>query len=1172
MADTLETILSGPSIIRERWLSTEMAVQEVVAFERRFGPKHLWLACHAALPLIITPELLNLLHLNFLDKEKIPWIAETDFLLSPLCRPIDEGLYEVEPGVREVLLVELENRFGWQRPLELANFLLAYLAKKPDRRQQPDITRTHQWIAQAYIDPDQVIGEMNAFLEESLSLESQSVINLSSQIQLATMLEVAAEPLERANLQTEYEQLVNDTRVLAGLLYGDKQALKQSISQKETIEETSRHHKQVSSSLVNYITTANKSLVEISDEDDKSSQEQQLPTYYQDYHIENIHTLLFEGFTSEDLLQFCNDQPELKAVYNQIVGERQKATIVDLLLQHLVQKMAFDYFLSWAEKSKPAHYTQYGPYYVPLPPTNELHSYLHRIRVRHNTFDLSVFQEGQERDLSSVSLEQFYIPLRLVKQLTSINPDRIEQTSFRSNEFFSPKNQLGRYVTILGDAGSGKTTILNYLTITLASARLENNLDLVRQRIGFFAQSADDLPIPLYISLRHYWHFCKTSDQSITFSSFVEFLPQYFSLRYGGLDFIKGFFQHLLDSGRCLLILDGLDEIPDMVSRAETTEFIYSLVNTPNIKRNYIILSSRVLAYNKSTRLSSVLQTLLVQNLDAEERIVQIKTWIKGISYLTTRRLSADELIRAISINDSLDKLATNPLIVTALCIVYFYDHQIPEQRAQLYRRCIDIMLYERMRPDEPGQFLASFAGRPEFKRQLLARLAFEMLLSKKNEVSREQAARWLMDGFRNVTESERLSTSYDFLDTITVRGTLLQEREGFFAFTQRVFQEFLAGYHLILGLRPRTRYKLWPELLQDDHWREPIRLAVGTTVFENTLTCEDFLSELLNFTNESDAKSVTRLTGYTLAAQALWDLGRRGQALLENELQNEIITGLAIHLTAPTINDPIANLLTERVATAQILGYLGDPREGVTTLPPLLTSIIQGKFLYGEKKERREISQFQAGVYPVTNAQFAKFIAVGGYENHSWWSESGWRWQQSQLEENESITDLLKTRRTFLDNPNLIKQSLEQGRMSPEIADMWRHLISITEEEAQHELIQSLPESSHEKPLYWNNPAYNIPNQPVVGVNWYEAEAFCNWLTATYKRTYRLPTEEEWERLARGQHNREYPWGNSWQEGITNTKESGINQTSVVGIFPNSISPTGSQDCAGNVWEWCMD
>ena len=110
--------------------------------------------------------------------------------------------------------------------------------------------------------------------------------------------------------------------------------------------------------------------------------------------------------------------------------------------------------------------------------------------------------------------------------------------------------------------------------------------------------------------------------------------------------------------------------------------------------------------------------------------------------------------------------------------------------------------------------------------------------------------------------------------------------------------------------------------------------------------------------------------------------------------------------------------------------------------------------------------------------------------------------------------------------------------------------------------------------PEYWDDERYNIPNQPVVGVSWYEAEAFCNWLTATNEagRIYRLPTEAEWERLARGQHGRKFPWGNSWEVGLVNTSESKIEQPSAVGLFPGGVSPTEAMDCAGNVWEWCQD
>lgn len=230
MSKTLEEIIAAPSLVREQWLSPELAVREVLAFERRFGSKHLMLACHAALPLILTPELLNLIHINFLEEEQIPWVAEVDFLLSPLCRPIDEGLFEVEPSIREVLLVELENQFGFERPFGLAKFLQVYLAHKSGWKQRSEVTRTQQWIAQAYINPDQVIDDLTNLLESSLS-EENYLLSLPKQIQVATTLEVLAEPLERINQRREYQYLIGNSRALAQILYGDEQELKQAIKQ-----------------------------------------------------------------------------------------------------------------------------------------------------------------------------------------------------------------------------------------------------------------------------------------------------------------------------------------------------------------------------------------------------------------------------------------------------------------------------------------------------------------------------------------------------------------------------------------------------------------------------------------------------------------------------------------------------------------------------------------------------------------------------------------------------------------------------------------------------------------------------------------------------------------------------------------------------------------------------
>jgi len=231
----IEAIIATPSLVREQWLSSELAVREVLAFERRFGSKHLLLACHAALPLILTPELLNLIRINFLEEEQIPWVAEVDFILSSLCRPIDEGLFEVEPSVREVLLVELENR-GFERPFELAKFLQVYLVHQSGWEQRSEVTRIQWWIAQAYMAPDQVVEDLTNLLESSLS-EENYLLSIPEQIQVVTVLEILAEPLERTNKLREYNYLINNSRVLAQILYKDEPVIQQSLKRENTSQQ-----------------------------------------------------------------------------------------------------------------------------------------------------------------------------------------------------------------------------------------------------------------------------------------------------------------------------------------------------------------------------------------------------------------------------------------------------------------------------------------------------------------------------------------------------------------------------------------------------------------------------------------------------------------------------------------------------------------------------------------------------------------------------------------------------------------------------------------------------------------------------------------------------------------------------------------------------------------------
>ena len=153
------------------------------------------------------------------------------------------------------------------------------------------------------------------------------------------------------------------------------------------------------------------------------------------------------------------------------------------------------------------------------------------------------------------------------------------------------------------------------------------------------------------------------------------------------------------------------------------------------------------------------------------------------------------------------------------------------------------------------------------------------------------------------------------------------------------------------------------------------------------------------------------------------------------------------------------------------------------------------------------ELPAYWIGKTEVTNAQFRPFVEGDGYSNQAYWTEAGWAWRQ---------------------------------------------------------------ENNRTKPRYWDDPQWNGETQPVVGVTWVEAVAYVRWLSAQTGMEFRLPTEAEWEKAARGTDGRIWPWGNAWAEGPANTSEAGLNTSTPVGQYPAGASPYGALDMAGNVREWC--
>jgi formylglycine-generating enzyme required for sulfatase activity len=113
---------------------------------------------------------------------------------------------------------------------------------------------------------------------------------------------------------------------------------------------------------------------------------------------------------------------------------------------------------------------------------------------------------------------------------------------------------------------------------------------------------------------------------------------------------------------------------------------------------------------------------------------------------------------------------------------------------------------------------------------------------------------------------------------------------------------------------------------------------------------------------------------------------------------------------------------------------------------------------------------------------------------------------------------------------------------------------------------------TGHRQPkLGWmvGKPPSGKEDHPVVYVSWHDAVAYCEWLSEVTGKPYRLPSEAEWGKGARGTDGRIYPWGDQWDAQRCNSREGDLYDTTPVGAYPQGASPYGLLDMAGNVWEW---
>ncbi len=146
-----------------------------------------------------------------------------------------------------------------------------------------------------------------------------------------------------------------------------------------------------------------------------------------------------------------------------------------------------------------------------------------------------------------------------------------------------------------------------------------------------------------------------------------------------------------------------------------------------------------------------------------------------------------------------------------------------------------------------------------------------------------------------------------------------------------------------------------------------------------------------------------------------------------------------------------------------------------------------------------------------------------------------------------------------------------EVPRHEVELAPFAISRVPVTNEQF---LAYVLDTSPVERPSSWGHGTFPLgaANQPVYTVSPQEADAYCAWLGRTTGRSFRLPSEAEWEYAATGGDGRQFPWGDEWDPTRANTAEAGPLTTTPVGLFPQGASPFGVLDLAGNVEEYVAD